>query len=91
LLAFYCLGWHLSLLRLTPITYILHRLWPRLIRCREQGTLESKVEIDAAKLELETSVAALELETDTAPLELEMNATPLELEIEMDVSQEISK
>jgi hypothetical protein len=57
------------------------------------GYSESKVETDAAALQLETSVTAIELETGTGALELETSVTALELEtfmtaleLEMDVT-----
>jgi hypothetical protein len=55
------------------------------------GYSESKVEIDAIDLELETNVTALELEMDAAAIELETNTTVLDLETETYVYQEISK
>jgi hypothetical protein len=55
------------------------------------GYSKSKVETNAADLELETDAAALELETDAAALELETNAVVFNLETETYVSQEISK
>jgi hypothetical protein len=42
------------------------------------GYSESKVETDAAALELEMNAAALELETDTTALDLEMETDVLQ-------------
>jgi hypothetical protein len=50
------------------------------VQVQGSGYSESKVETDAAALQLEISVTALELETDVAGLELETSAAGLKLE-----------
>jgi hypothetical protein len=47
--------------------------------------------VEYSKSKVETDAAALELEMDAAAPELEIDMTALKLETETDVSQEISK
>jgi hypothetical protein len=59
-----------------------HSSSPSHVSDQVQGAryFESKVETDAAALQLETSMTTLELETDAADLKLETSMTTLELE-----------